>query len=69
MDRFPPEKTMEVFEAMGVPLKIERGNRVFPVSDRAGDVVSALRAYVERSGVECRKSIVTGLLIKNGILL
>ncbi len=68
MDRFPPEKTMEVFAAMGVPLKIERGNRVFPVSDRAGDVVSALRAYVERSGVECRKSIVTGLLIKNGIL-
>ena len=59
---------MEVFEAMGVPLKTERGNRVFPVSDRAGDVVSALRAYVERSGVECCKSIVTGLLIKNGIL-
>lgn len=53
---------------MDVPLKTERGNRVFPVSDRAGDVVSALRAYVERSGVECRKSTVTGLLVKDGIL-
>ncbi len=36
MDRFPPEKTMEVFKAMGVPLKTERGNRVFPVSNRRG---------------------------------
>lgn len=50
MDRFPPEKVMAAFEAMGVPLKTERGNRVFPVSDRAGDVVSALKRNMERAG-------------------
>ena len=68
MDRFPPEKTMEFFERLGVPLKTERGNRVFPVSDRAGDVVKALRAYMDRCGVECRRGTVTGLVVNNGIL-
>lgn len=68
MDRFPPEKTMAIFEEMGVPLKTERGNRVFPVSDRAGDVVAALKAYMTRAGVECRRSTVTGVLVKNGVV-
>ena len=40
--RFSPADTMAYFEALGVPLKIERGARVFPVSDRAADVVDAL---------------------------
>ncbi|MBQ2719605.1 MAG: NAD(P)/FAD-dependent oxidoreductase, partial [Clostridia bacterium] len=40
--RFSPADTMAYFEALGVPLKTERGARVFPVSDRAGDVVDAL---------------------------
>ncbi len=39
---FPPEKTMEWMQSLGVPLKTERGRRVFPVSDRAEDVRSAL---------------------------
>lgn len=39
------------FEELGVPLKIERGNRVFPVSDLAADVRNAMRRYIERSGV------------------
>ena len=39
---FPPAETMAFFEGLGVPLKTERGNRVFPVSDRAGDVADAL---------------------------
>ena len=39
---FGSEDTMEFFEAHGVPLKTERGNRVFPVSDRARDIVDAL---------------------------
>ncbi len=42
--RFSPADTMAYFEALGVPLKTERGNRVFPVSDRAQDVVEALVA-------------------------
>lgn len=37
-----PAKTMELFEELGVPLKTERGRRVFPVSDRAFDIVDAL---------------------------
>ncbi len=32
---FPPAKTMELFEGLGVELKVERGRRVFPVSDKA----------------------------------
>ena len=40
---FSPTDTMAFFEKRGVPLKVERGNRVFPVSDRAADIVNALR--------------------------
>ena len=42
---FPPAATMELFETLGVPLKTERGRRVFPQSDRAADVLAALRQY------------------------
>lgn len=50
--RFPPEAVMSFFESLGVPLKTERGGRVFPVSDRAEDIVSALEGYALRRGVE-----------------
>ena len=39
---FPPAKTMELFEALGVELKVERGRRVFPVSDKAEEIRQAL---------------------------
>ena len=42
---FPPQRAMALFEALGVPLKTERGRRVFPQSDRAADILAALRAY------------------------
>ena len=42
---FPPARTMELFESLGVELKVERGRRVFPQSDRAADVLAALRSY------------------------
>ena len=45
LDAFPPAKTMELFEQLGVPLKTERGRRVFPVSDRAEDIRQALLRY------------------------
>ena len=41
---FTPQDTMAFFESLGVPVKTERGNRVFPVSDRALDVAQALEA-------------------------
>ncbi len=47
---FPPSETMAFFEGLGVPLKTERGSRVFPVSDRAGDVADALVAAAEKKG-------------------
>ena len=42
LSRFGPRDTMAFFESLGVPLKVERGRRVFPVSDRAFDVSAAL---------------------------
>jgi predicted Rossmann fold flavoprotein len=49
--RFTPADTMAMFEGLGVPLKTERGGRVFPVSDRAFDIVDALRRYANGARV------------------
>ena len=51
MNRFPPEETKSFFQSLGVPLKTERGNRVFPVSDRAADVIDALVRELRRQRV------------------
>ena len=51
LSRFSPEDTMAFFENLGVPLKTERGNRVFPVSDRAQDIVEALVRFNRNAGV------------------
>ena len=53
---FSTEDTVAFFEEAGVPLKVERGRRVFPVSDRAEDIVNALVKQVKAAGVK----IVTG---------
>lgn len=39
---FTPQQTIDFFENLGVPLKVERGNRVFPVSDHSSDIISAM---------------------------
>lgn len=44
---FPPQAAMDLFEQLGVPLKTERGRRVFPVSDRAEDIRQALLYYAD----------------------
>ena len=49
---FPPEDTMAFFEGLGVELKVERGRRVFPASDRAQDIVSALENRMREVGVK-----------------
>lgn len=46
VNSFSPSDTMELFERLGVPLKTERGQRVFPVSDKARDVVDALVGFM-----------------------
>lgn len=51
INRFSSASTMEFFEGLGVPLKTERGNRVFPVSDNAVDIVLALKKFCLQNGV------------------
>lgn len=65
--RFPPEQVMAFFESAGVPLKTERGGRVFPVSDRAADIVDALADYGRGAKLlsGCRAE---ALLICEGVL-
>lgn len=51
LTRFTPQDTMAFFEALGVPLKVERGQRVFPVSDSAFDITNALERELKRQKV------------------
>ena len=62
---FPPAATMELFETLGVPLKTERGRRVFPQSDRAADVLAALRQYARDAHFV--RADVEKLLLENGV--
>lgn len=48
---FPPEKTISFFEDGGLALKVERGGRVFPQSDKASDVTKCLQNYCKSAGV------------------
>ena len=63
---FGPGQVMEFFESLGVPLKIERGRRVFPVSDSAHQVADALADYALGAGAEYIHKQVTGLIIRGG---
>ena len=67
-DRFGPADTMAFFEGLGVKLKTERGNRVFPVSDKAADIVDALFFELRRLGVEVRRDRASGLAVRDGRL-
>lgn len=66
LSAFSPEDTVSFFESLGVPMKVERGNRVFPVSDQAADVVRALVRYCEDCGVTLRTATVSSLLVRDG---
>lgn len=65
--RFSSADTMELFEGFGVPLKTERGNRVFPVSDKAADIVSALDRNLKKNGVRIIKEKVTDIIVVDGV--
>lgn len=51
---FDNRQVMDFFEGLGMPVKVERGNRVFPVSDHSSDVIKALEQECRRLGVEIR---------------
>ncbi len=71
---FSPEDTISLFEGLGVPLKTERGNRVFPQSDRAVDIVDALKKYAdgakiitaEATEIVCENGAVRAVQLENG---
>lgn len=66
INRFTPRDTMDLFEGLGVPLKIERGNRVFPISDRSRDIVNALEKYIHDCGCRIVNEKVIKLIAGNG---
>ena len=59
------QDTMAFFEALGVPLKTERGNRVFPVSDKAMDIVDALDRAAKKNGIRVIHDRIDRLIIEN----
>lgn len=66
LNAFPPEAVMEFFESIGVPLKTERGSRVFPVSDSANELTDTLGAWMTRQGVRVVKTRAREILTENG---
>ena len=65
VSQFSPDDTVRFFEGLGVRLKTERGNRVFPVSDKAADIAEALAGYVHGSGVKVIRGDAEYLLLEN----
>ena len=76
---FPPERCIEFFENGGMPVKVERGNRAFPVSDKASDVTKTLEKYCKNVGVDIRlgeeikdftilNSTVSGIIVDNNFI-
>jgi predicted Rossmann fold flavoprotein len=66
MNAFSPRDAMRLFESLGVPLKTERGNRVFPQSDSASDIVGALCRYMDSAGVVQQRGRALRIAEKNG---
>ena len=69
LNKFSPADTIAFFESLGVPMKTERGGRVFPVSDRAHDVADALVTYMKDCGVRTMSARATGIKTENGAVV
>ena len=66
LQKFGPADTISFFEALNVPLKTERGNRVFPVSDNANDIADALVSELQRKKCRVIRDRVTDIITENG---
>ncbi len=66
MAAFPPEKTKTFFEDHGCPLKTERGNRVFPVTDKSQSVLDCLQRELRSQSVTVKTARVKHILTENG---
>lgn len=67
-NQFSPEDTMAYFENSGVSLKTERGNRVFPASDRAADIARAMERNMRSCGVTVQEGTVSKILMEDGVV-
>ena len=61
---FTPQDVMEFFEEAGVPLKVERGNRVFPQSDHSSDIIRALERELKKAGAKIHLHTVVKEIVK-----
>ncbi len=67
---FDSYATMNFFEELGVKVKVERGNRVFPVSEKSSDIVKALTRFMEDRGVDIRLNCnVEDLILENNKII
>lgn len=66
VSKFPPQDVIRFFEDLGVPVKTERGNRVFPQSDCSYDVVDAMGRFVREQGAKILTGTVSRLLFQDG---
>lgn len=67
LNAFSPQDTMDMLKEMEVPLKVERGNRVFPCSDKAVDVVDGLVRFAKTGGCRFRQGRAIRLLLEDGV--
>ena len=68
LDNLSPQDVMNRFESLGVPLKTERGGRVFPVSDKASDVAASLETAAKNNGVRIIKDRAIKIIAENGVV-
>lgn len=68
MDACPPTMVMDFFTKNGCQLKTERGNRVFPVTDKSASVLECLRGRMRRVGVEVRTVRAQEILTADGVV-
>ncbi len=68
LNRFSPSDTMTFFESNGLALKTERGNRVFPVSDRAADVVDTLLRVSRQAGCKIINKAVSDIVVEDNCI-
>ena len=66
LENYPPSSIMDFLESHGCKLKIERGNRVFPVTDKSSSVLECLRNVMHRSGVQVKTGRVVEILTDSG---
>lgn len=66
---FTSDSTISFFENLGVPIKVERGNRAFPKSDKSGDIVRAMERFLKNNGVNIKlNTTVKNIKVVDGVV-